>query len=157
MERESPSEPCEIFFTNIYTWNVFVHAGYLVCWRILKSRLLRNRYSGIPELRRALHEIIADFNKTWYRNVFSAWIHRHQRCILCQGDFIESCSKFYDICACCRCETLTRSRFGRRLCNPGVLRVEFIVFAFSYIDYIFVMILLWFFQILFMRYRAISY
>jgi len=44
-------------------------------------------------------------------------------------------------------------RFRRRLCNLGVLRVEFIVFALSYIDFIFVMI----FQILFMRYRAISY
>jgi len=70
---------------------------------------------------------------------------------------LKSCSKSYDICACCGCETSTRRRFRRRLCNPGVLRVEFIVFAISYIGFIFVMILLWFFQILFMRYRAISF
>ena len=56
---------------------------------VMQLSLRGNRYSGLPELRQALHEIIADFNETWYRNVFSEWIHRHQRCIQWQGDFIE--------------------------------------------------------------------
>ena len=39
--------------------------------------------------RQALREIIADFDETWYRNMFSAWIYRHQRCIQFKDDFIE--------------------------------------------------------------------
>jgi len=64
---------------------------------------------------------------------------------------LKSCNKTNDSCACCSCETSTGHWLWRRLCNPGWLRVEFIVFANSYIDFILVMVLLWLLQILFLE------
>ena len=55
----------------------------------LKKELRGIRHESRRELELHVQEVVRNFNKQLYRSVYDKWVHRHQRCIDCKGEYFE--------------------------------------------------------------------
>ena len=56
---------------------------------VLKSALKGRRFDTLHELSQAVYLEVAKFDGVFYRDTFSQWIVRHEKCVSCSGDCIE--------------------------------------------------------------------
>ena len=47
------------------------------------------RFRSLQKLRAATSWIVAQYGQQWYEDVFEQWIHRHRRCVECEGHYFE--------------------------------------------------------------------
>ena len=55
----------------------------------VKKQLKGMRFRSLQELRSATSRIVAQYGQQWYEDVFGQWIHRHRRCVECEGQYFE--------------------------------------------------------------------
>ena len=55
----------------------------------VKKQLKGMRFRSLQELRSATSRIVAQFGQRWNEDVFGQWIHRHRRCVECEGQYFE--------------------------------------------------------------------
>lgn len=56
---------------------------------VVKSALKGRKFDNFYELSVAVKTIVKSFDEGWYKDVFRQWIQRHNKCIDCNGDYIE--------------------------------------------------------------------
>ena len=47
------------------------------------------RFRSLQDLGAATSRIVAQYGLQWYEDVFEQWIHRHRRCVECEGHYFE--------------------------------------------------------------------
>lgn len=55
----------------------------------VKAQLKGRRFDSLDELRYATRDIVASYTEQWYRDTYSKWLTRHQKCIDASGEYFE--------------------------------------------------------------------
>ena len=55
----------------------------------IKSELRGIRLENLEHLKQEVSRVIASLDTKWFRDAFSAWVHRHERCVAAAGHYFE--------------------------------------------------------------------
>lgn len=55
----------------------------------LKAELRGKRFADLDDLRMEVRRVVSTYKTSWFRDVFSKWVHRHEKCIGCNGEYFE--------------------------------------------------------------------
>jgi hypothetical protein len=55
----------------------------------LKAELKGHKFTGFNYLQSRALSVLRSFDNSFYENIFSQWVHRHERCVEVVGAFFE--------------------------------------------------------------------
>ena len=55
----------------------------------LKNDLRGKRFHNLTEIRRKVSQFTTSLGQHWFRNVFSAWVKGHEKCLSHRGRYFE--------------------------------------------------------------------